>query len=58
MNILQEEVQERAQKAKLKAAQEAKSTSTNIAYNGSGQRAASSLSSPTQENSVEDRTDP
>lgn len=56
MNILQEEVQERAQKAKLKAAQEAKSTSTT--YDGSGQRPASSLSSPTQQNSLEDRTDP
>ncbi len=58
-SILQEEVQERAEKAKIKAAQGGKHTSTNISYNGSvlGDSTASTLKTRTQENVIQDRTD-
>ena len=52
-------MQERAQKAKIKAAQEAKNATTNISYNGSVNDDPNSpkLPSSSQQNSIQDQTD-
>ena len=52
-------MQERAQKAKIKAAQEAKNATTNISYTGSVNEDPNSptLSSSSQQNAIQEQTD-